>query len=105
MFILSYFIVAIAKVISIGLTIYMYVVIAHAILSWVSPDPYNPIVNFLYRATEPILYRVRALLPDLGGIDLSPLVVLLVIQLLQRFAVTSVIGLAWSLKTGTGAFQ
>jgi YggT family protein len=105
MFIIANLLLAFARITDILLTLYTFIIIARAIISWVSPDPYNPIVNFLYRATEPILYRVRALLPDLGGIDLSPLVVLLVIQLLQRFAVTSVIGLAWSLKTGTGAFQ
>ena len=104
MFIVANLLLAFARITDILLTLYTFIIIARAIISWVNPDPYNPIVSFLYRATEPILYRVRTLLPDLGGIDLSPLVVLLVVQFLQRFAVTSVIGLAWSLKTGTGAF-
>ena len=105
MFIIANLLLAFARITDILLTIYTFIIIARAIISWVSPDPYNPIVNFLYRATEPVLYRVRTLLPDLGGIDLSPLVVLLVIQFLQRFAVGSVLELAWSLKTGTGAFR
>jgi YggT family protein len=104
MFIVANLLLAFARITDILLTLYTFIIIARAIISWVNPDPYNPVVNFIYRATEPILYRVRTLLPDLGGIDLSPLVVLLVVQFLQRFAVTSVIGLAWSLKTGTGAF-
>jgi YggT family protein len=104
MILLANLLLAFAKITDILLTLYTYVIIGRAIISWVNPDPYNPIVNFLYRATEPVLYRVRSLLPDLGGIDLSPLVVLLAVQFLQRFAVTSVIGLAWSLKTGTGVF-
>jgi YggT family protein len=104
MFIVANLLLAFAKITDILLTLYTFIIIARAIISWVSPDPYNPIVNFLYRVTEPVLYRVRALLPDLGGLDLSPLVVLLVIQFLQRFAVTSVMELAWSLKTGTGVF-
>jgi YggT family protein len=103
MFIVANFLFAFAKITDIALTLYIYVIIARAIISWVSPDPYNPIVRFLYRATEPVLCRIRALLPPLGGIDLSPLIVLLAIMFLQRFAVTSVMDLAWSLKTGTGA--
>jgi YggT family protein len=104
MFIVANLLLAFARITDILLTLYTFIIIGRAIISWVNPDPYNPIVNFLYRATEPVLYRVRSLLPDLGGIDLSPLVVLLVVQFLQRFVVTSVVGLAWSLKTGTGAF-
>jgi len=104
MFIVANLLLAFARITDILLTLYTFIIIGRAIISWVNPDPYNPIVSFLYRATEPILYRVRALLPDLGGIDLSPLVVLLVVQFLQRFAVTSVLDLAWSLKSGTGAF-
>ncbi len=104
MTIIANLLLAFAKITDILLTLYTYIIIGRAIISWVNPDPYNPIVNFLYRATEPILHRVRSLLPDLGGIDLSPLVVLLAVQFLQRFIVTSVIGLAWSMKTGTGVF-
>ncbi len=104
MILLANLLLVFAKITDILLTLYTYVIIGRAIISWVNPDPYNPIVSFLYRATEPVLHRVRSFLPDLGGIDLSPLVVLLAVQFLQRFAVTSVYGLAWSLKTGTGVF-
>jgi YggT family protein len=104
MFIIANLLLAFARITDILLTLYTFIIIARAIISWVNPDPYNPIVNFLYRATEPVLYRVRSFLPDLGGLDLSPLVVLLAVQFLQRFAVSSVVELAWSLKSGTGVF-
>jgi YggT family protein len=73
----------------------MWIIIARAILSWVSPDPYNPIVRFLYSATEPVLYAVRRRLPiSFGGIDFSPLIVILVIMFLDNFLVPSLTGLA-----------
>jgi YggT family protein len=90
MFVFTNFLSAVAYVIEILLNIYMWIVIARALLSWVNPDPYNPIVNFLYRATEPVLCRVRRIIPDLGGIDLSPLIVLLIIYFLKEFLVKSI---------------
>ncbi len=102
MFILANFLNAIAYVLDTVLTIYMYIIIARAILSWVNPDPYNPIVNFLYRVTEPVLYRVRRRLPPMGGLDLSPLIVLLAIFFLQKFLVTSIFELVSRLKFGLG---
>jgi YggT family protein len=90
MFVFTNFLNAVAYVIEILLNIYMWIVIARALISWVNPDPYNPIVNFLYRATEPVLSRVRRIIPDLGGIDLSPLIVLLIIYFLKEFLVRSI---------------
>ncbi len=81
-------IIFVANVIDIGLLIYMWIVIIRALISWVSPDPYNPIVRFLYRITEPVLRPVRRLLPIGGiGLDFSPLIVILVIYLLRIFLV------------------
>jgi YggT family protein len=98
MFIVSNFIHALAQVLGIVLWLYMWVVIARAVVSWVNPDPYNPIVRFLYSATEPVLYRVRRSLPLMaGGIDFSPLVVILAIYFLQAFLVRSLEDLARSL--------
>lgn len=102
MFVLANFLLAFAKITDILLSIYMWLIIARAVLSWVNPDPYNPIVNFLYRATEPVLYRLRRVIPDLGGLDLSPLLVILAIYFLKGFAVTSVMDLAMRLKMGSG---
>jgi YggT family protein len=80
----------------------MYIVIARAIISWVNPDPYNPIVNFLMRVTDPVLDRVRRMLPDLGGLDLSPLIVLLAIFFMQKFVIATLFELANRLKYGIG---
>lgn len=96
MFVMGNFIVAAATVIDIALTIYMWIVIIRALISWVSPNPYNPIVRFLYRATEPVLWRVRRLLPIGGmGIDFSPLIVILGIYFLRLFLVKTLIQLAY----------
>ena len=94
MFVISHFLMALAKVVDLVLTIYMWIIIIRALISWVNPDPFNPIVRFLYQVTEPVLYRVRRFLPPLGGIDLSPLIVILLIVFLQQFLVPSLYDLA-----------
>jgi YggT family protein len=99
MFILANLVEALAAVINMLLTFYMWIVIARAVISWVNPDPYNPIVRFLYRVTEPVLYRLRRALPlYAGGIDFSPILVFVVILFLQRFLVQSLYDLAQSLR-------
>ncbi len=99
MFIFSNFVAAVASVLQLILTLYMWIIIARAVISWVNPDPYNPIVRFLYNATEPLLYRVRRALPVFaGGLDLSPLLVLVAIYFLQMFLVTSLRDLAFSIR-------
>ena len=98
MIILSNFLTAIAKVVDIVLTIFMWIVIARAVLSWVSPDPYNPIVRFIHKVTEPVLYQIRRRIPvSFGGIDFSPILVFLAIIFMQRFVVNSLYGLAQTL--------
>jgi YggT family protein len=98
MFMLANLLSAIAGVLGLVLTLYMYIVIARALISWVNPDPRNPIVRFLYNATEPLLYRVRRVVPYMGGIDFSPLVVIIAIYFLQSFLVTSLLDLAYRLR-------
>jgi YggT family protein len=99
MFVFNNLILAVATVINIGLTIYMWIVIIRALISWVSPNPYNPIVQFLYRATEPVLWRVRRLLPIGGlGIDFSPIIVILAIYFLKLFLVQTLVQLAQRLS-------
>jgi len=89
------FLEGIAQVLNWGLTIYLYIIIARAIISWVSPSPYNPIVQFLYAATEPVLRYARRIIPPIGGtLDLSPLIVILVIYFLRVFLVNSLLELA-----------
>jgi YggT family protein len=95
MFALKNLIEALAYILNLGLTIYLWVIIARALLSWVNPDPYNPIVRFLYNVTEPVLGWVRRRVPLIfGGLDLTPLLVLLVIIFLQRFLVATLFDLA-----------
>jgi YggT family protein len=95
MLILSNFFEAIAVVLDYALTLYMWIVVAGAVLSWVSPDPYNPIVRFINTVTEPVFYQIRKRLPvNFGGIDLSPILVILAIIFLQTFVVNSLHGLA-----------
>jgi YggT family protein len=95
MFALSNLIIALAKVIDIVLTIYMWIIIFRALISWVNPDPYNQIVIFLYRVTEPVLGPIRRRLPMRNvGIDISPIIVILVIVFLQYFLVETIIQLA-----------
>ncbi len=95
MFVLSNFITAIARVIDIILTVYMWIIIARALISWVNPDPYNKIVIFLYRVTEPVLRPIRRIIPRHSlPIDFAPLIVLLIIIFLQSFLVKTMLQMA-----------
>ncbi len=99
MFVFSNFLVAAAKVLSLVLSIYMWVIIVRAVLSWVNPDPYNPIVRFIHNLTEPVLYQIRRRLPVVfGGIDLAPVVVLIAIVFLEHFVVASLFELAAGMR-------
>lgn len=99
MFVLANFLIALAKILDLGLTLYMWIIIARAVVSWVNADPYNSIVRFLYRATEPVLFAVRRTVPVLfGGMDFAPLVVILAIVFLKSFVVQSLIQLALRLQ-------
>jgi YggT family protein len=87
-FVAGQFLRAVANLVNLVLWAYMWILIARAVLSWVNPDPYNPVVRFLYRVTEPVLRPVRNWLPTYQlGLDLSPMVVLLAIYFLQQFLV------------------
>ena len=99
MFLFANLIDALAAVVNMLLTIYMWIIVARAVISWVNPDPYNPIVRFLYSATEPVLYRLRRAVPlYAGGIDFSPILVFVAILFLQRFLVQSLYDLAQTLR-------
>lgn len=100
MFVLGNFIMALAKLLDIGLTLYMWIIIARALVSWVNPDPYNRIVVFLYRSTEPVLAPLRRWLPFFRGmgIDLSPVIAIAVIIFLQSFLLKSMMELTLYLR-------
>ena len=98
MFAIRNLLIALATVIDIALVSLMFITIARAVLSWVSPDPYNPIVRFIHNVTEPMLYRIRKRLPMMyGGMDFSPIAVILIIIFLRIFVVESLKGLAGSM--------
>jgi YggT family protein len=99
MFVASNFILGVARLLELLLWAYFWILIARAVLSWVNPDPYNPIVRFLYRVTEPVLRPIRHRLPTVAmGLDLSPMVVMLAIYFLESFLVGSLRDLALSLR-------
>ena len=99
MFVAGNFISALAQILDMVLQFYMWIIIARAILSWVNPDPYNSIVQFLYKVTEPVLYPIRRITGSYsGGMDLSPMIVILAIIFLKTFLVASLYGLANRLR-------
>lgn len=94
MFVVGNTLLGFGTVLDYALTFYTWIVIARALISWVNPDPWNPIVQFLTRATEPVLAPIRRRLGWSMGIDLSPLVVIVVIWFLQIAVVQSIKDLA-----------
>lgn len=96
MFVLGNMVTAFATILSYSLTVYMWIIIIRCLLSWVNPDPYNPIVVFLYRITEPVLSFVRRKIPFAvaGSLDLSPIVVILSIWFLQKFLYLTLIDIS-----------
>jgi len=90
MFVVGNTLLGVATVLDYALTFYTWIVIARALISWVNPDPWNPIVQFLTRATEPVLAPIRRRLGWGMGIDLSPLVVIVAIWFVQIAVVQSI---------------
>ena len=98
MFVFNNFMMAIAQLVEFLLVAYMWIVIGRAVISWVNADPSNPIVRFLYEVTEPLLRRIRRLLPvSMGNIDFSPMILILAIMFLQNFLVPTLKRLAMGL--------
>ena len=97
MFIIGNFLNALARLIDFTLSAYMWVVIGRAIISWVNADPYNPVVRFLHEVTEPALSRIRRLLPGMGGMDISPMILIMAIIFLQSFLVPTLKRIAFAL--------
>lgn len=100
MFVLSNFLIATARILEMLLTIMYWLVLIRALISWVNPDPYNPIVQFLYKVTEPVLYPIRKSLPfSLRiGIDISAIIAFLAIMFLKSFLVTTLLDLAMRIR-------
>lgn len=99
MYIFGNFLNAVAIILDIVLNIFMWIIIIRALISWVNPDPYNPIVRGLHQITEPVLYQARRYFPiSGGGIDFSPIIVLLAIIFLQSFFVATLRDIAMQMQ-------
>lgn len=100
MFIVSNLLSALAQIVELVLNVVYWLIIIRAILSWVNPDPHNPIVQFLYKVTEPILAPIRRRLPGdfRFGIDISPLIAFLIIIFLRYFLVRTLVDLSFRLR-------
>ncbi len=92
-------ILAFAQVVDLVITLYTFIIIGRVIISWVNPDPYNPIVRFLHNATEPVFYRIRRVVPLVfGGFDLTPIVLLVGLTFLQRVIKAGLVQLAYTIS-------
>ncbi len=100
MFVISNFINAAAQVLDILLHALYWIILIRALISWVNPDPYNPIVQFLYKVTEPILYPIRKMLPAnlRFGLDISPLIAFLLLAFLRVFLIRTLLDVALRLR-------
>lgn len=98
MFVVANFLEGLAVALRVLLIVSMWFIIIRAVISWVNPNPYHPIVQFLYRSTEPVLAPIRRRLPWMGGVDLSPIVAFVIIVFLQVFLVGSLHDLAVRLR-------
>jgi YggT family protein len=93
---LGQLIMIVADAINMIFTFYIYIVVAAVLISWVNPDPYNPIVRFLRNATDPLLNRIRRVVPtQIGGFDFSPMLLLFGVYLLQRVVILLLTRLAY----------
>ncbi len=99
MFLIGNVLEGIAVILNMALYLYMWIIIIRALITWVNPDPYNPIVQFLYKVTDPMLYQIRKALPfSGGGIDFSPIIAILIIYFLQYALVESLRDIAMRLQ-------
>ena len=86
---------SIYQLVNLVFQVYIFIVVARALISWVGPDPYNPIVRFLYQATDPVLDRLRRLVPlQFGGVDLTPLALLLALYVVKDLLLNLIAQLA-----------
>lgn len=95
MFILRHFVEALIPILDIIFTAAYWLIIIRAIISWVNPDPYNPLVQFLYKTTEPMLAPFRRIVPVYSlGLDISPIFAIIVILFLQKFLIPTLYEIA-----------
>jgi len=97
MFILGNFIIAVAQLLDLVLTVMWWLILIRALVSWVNPDPFNPLVQFLHRATEPFLEPIRRILPMMP-IDISPFIAFLVVIFARSFVVQTLLDVGFKMK-------
>ncbi|MEE9252879.1 MAG: YggT family protein [Thermodesulfobacteriota bacterium] len=100
MFVLGNLIIAVGRALDMLMYVYIWVIIIRALISWVNPDPYNPIVRFLFKVTEPVMSRIRKYIPPISGIDLSPIIVIVAIFFVQQLFIQSLIEYGIAMKRG-----
>jgi YggT family protein len=96
MFIFQNLLIAVARILNIALTLYMWIIIARVVVSWINAGSHNAVVQFIYRATEPALRWIRSRIPvNFGGLDLSPFLVIVAIYFIKLFFIESLLELAY----------
>ena len=98
MFVAGNFIEALAQVLNTLITVYIWIIIIRVLISWVSPDPFNPLVQFLVQATDAVLEPARRIIPTIGPLDISPMIVLLLLQVIQHFLIRTLLDLSMRLR-------
>jgi len=99
MFVFGNLFSGIAHVLNILLDIYFWIIFARAILSWIRPDPYNPIVRTIYRMVDPVTYRISRIIPTrIGMVDIAPFILMLLIMFIQRFLVATLFDIGMRMK-------
>ena len=98
MFVLGNLVAALAQVLDFLFSALFLLVICRVLISWVSPDPFNPIVQFLIQVTDPVLEPFRRIIPTIGPLDISPMVALILLKALQNFLVRTLFDLSSRLR-------
>ena len=98
MFVLGNLFTALANLTEALFTIYWWMLFIRVLLSWVNPDPFNPIVRFLVKATDPVLEPLRRIIPPIGFVDISPMIALLVLHALRIFLVRTLFDIGMKLR-------
>ena len=94
MFVIGNLLAALAQLVEVLFQIYWLLIIVRVLISWVNPDPFNPIIQGLTRITDPVLEPLRRVIPPIGPIDISPVVALLLLQGLKYFLVQTLLDLS-----------
>ncbi len=99
MFVAGNLIIGLAKVVGMALELYFWVVVVRALMSWIRPDPYNPIVRFICSLVDPVTYRISRIIPTrIGMVDIAPLIMIAIIYFLKEFLVRSLVDIGISLR-------